>query len=839
MEQWLSLLIQIAIPVFKTLVYARTSNLLSELQIGIDTEREKQTQKMFDWMGIDNPFQETSQAIVPTKPEHPITSLVENASWVIQQTGLSLQQVGFEQQKALQQQLVAYQRETLFHLAGSQRETALKLPEVSKILENWPLRLFPSQLLETSPSTEILPLRIFFAPPQVQFESVDQFKNKLPEIELRLAQALREFLGKNYPLSSRVRPTEFIGGAWESKRFHSEASIKALFGFLKSEPTLILESEIEGDYLNFRMAYWGLGQKNYSYQTLLSFSYREFLYNSAKARAKQWKSIRDKLLAFGKTREEIERLGGTNYSNLTVLEEEELLESAGINPAHLALEYSIGNAECEDLLNFLTLCHCLVAGWVADIHHLTHSDSLPLLPELLPNLIQDSFKDSLMKSLIQTTVASYSTMLSSLAQKRPYWQPELALKLAQSLAKLPDKSWAKQQIKASLSLWLQQRQIETTEEPWRQIESVLTVNDQEYFEQLHTCLIAIADSEDVAKVEEILAAIATLKRDRHIANVTLAQTITGFQNSIAAIALTSSPSEMESNFPLLPPSGNFSYSPEHQQLLVSAGDDKIIKLWQLESLPPLESTPTRILNSHAGKILTLTLSPNGETLATVDQTDERSFIKLWDIRTGQLLRTLFGHRKPIQALAISGDGNTIASGSHKIKLWDLSTGNPLRMLYGHRHSVSCIAISDKAEMVVSGGEDSTIKVWDVNNEALCYTLSDHKDGITTVILHPNGEILISSSRDGCIKLWELNTGRLLNSLTGHIGAVHGIALSTDGQYLVSGGADKTIKIWDVLTGECLQTLTGHSDAVCAIALSVDGHTISSGSWDKTIKIWRV
>jgi hypothetical protein len=83
----------------------------------------------------------------------------------------------------------------------------------------------------------------------------------LPEIEQKLTQILSEFLSQNYPLSSQERPTEFLPGAWDSKRFRRESSIKALFEMLKSEPTLILESELVGDYLNFRLAYWGMGQK--------------------------------------------------------------------------------------------------------------------------------------------------------------------------------------------------------------------------------------------------------------------------------------------------------------------------------------------------------------------------------------------------------------------------------------------------------------------------------------------------------------------------------------------------------------------------------------------------
>ena len=76
-----------------------------------------------------------------------------------------------------------------------------------------------------------------------------------------------------------------LDGAWDSKLYHGGSSIKALFSMLQSEPILILESEIDGDYLNFRLGYWGLGQENYSYAPVVTrLPFREIIYESAKTR---------------------------------------------------------------------------------------------------------------------------------------------------------------------------------------------------------------------------------------------------------------------------------------------------------------------------------------------------------------------------------------------------------------------------------------------------------------------------------------------------------------------------------------------------------------------------
>ena len=82
-----------------------------------------------------------------------------------------------------------------------------------------------------------------------------------------------------------------------------------------------------------------------------------------------------------------------------------------------------------------------------------------------------------------------------------------------------------------------------------------------------------------------------------------------------------------------------------------------------------------------------------------------------------LLRTLSGHTDAVTSVAISPDGQTLASGSRDetIKLWNLATGKELRTLTvhtsGHISWVTSVACSPDGQTLACRGYAGTIKIW--------------------------------------------------------------------------------------------------------------------------------
>nr|MDZ8047853.1 serine/threonine-protein kinase [Nostoc sp. DedQUE02] len=251
------------------------------------------------------------------------------------------------------------------------------------------------------------------------------------------------------------------------------------------------------------------------------------------------------------------------------------------------------------------------------------------------------------------------------------------------------------------------------------------------------------------------------------------------------------------------------------------------------------------LKGHSSDVNSVAFSPDGTTLASAS--DDKT-IKLWNIASGEEIRTLQGHSNWIWAVGFSPDSKTLASGSADttIKLWNLETGKLIRTLQGHTDGVTSVAFSPDGKTLASGSasKDMKIKLWNLETGKLISTLEGHTNGVPSVVFSPDGKTLASGSKDKTIKLWNLKTGKLIHTLKGHNDKVNSVAflpsVSPNGVTLVSGSSDKKIKLWNPVTGKEIRTLETGSGYIYAVAISPDGHTIAGGgSGENILKIWQL
>ncbi|MCD8487657.1 MAG: hypothetical protein LRZ84_13220 [Desertifilum sp.] len=271
-----------------------------------------------------------------------------------------------------------------------------------------------------------------------------------------------------------------------------------------------------------------------------------------------------------------------------------------------------------------------------------------------------------------------------------------------------------------------------------------------------------------------------------------------------------------------------------------ASDYEVVKVWDVNT-GELKST----LSSDATEapVTSVSLSPDGQLLASA-----KGDIEIWNLSTGQPIRTLEAEDWTT-IVAISPDGKTLASSggdpvdqNGSLQVWDLTSGELIRTNYYVACEISSLAFSPNGQLLVLTGSNleankGIIQLWHLETGKPRFTL---EPAVTPygVMFNPDATMFAVGCNDQSIKLWNSATGGLVQTFTGHQGSVYAVAISSDGKLLASGSEDGTIVLWGLETGEKLQTLSGHRGGVRAIAFSQDRKTLISGSQDRTLKVWQ-
>ncbi|KAI9890168.1 MAG: hypothetical protein M1814_004450 [Vezdaea aestivalis] len=288
---------------------------------------------------------------------------------------------------------------------------------------------------------------------------------------------------------------------------------------------------------------------------------------------------------------------------------------------------------------------------------------------------------------------------------------------------------------------------------------------------------------------------------------------------------------------------------------------------------------TKVLRGHTNGVMCLQLNDSILATGSYDNT-----IKIWDIETGECIRTLEGHIRGIRSLQF--DDTKLVSGSmdQTLKIWNWRTGDCIATYNGHTGGV--VGVHFAGRLVASGSTDTTIKVWNFKTNGT-FRMKGHTDWVNAVRIDNDSRTLFSASDDTTIRLWDLESGKSVHVFKGHTGQVQQLVLlpnefelnfdasqvtneegvpspapsaethspSPDSaeqhkkdilsdfpdsrprppRYILTSALDSTIRLWDTQTGACLRTFFGHIEGVWGLA--ADTLRAVSGSEDRTLKIW--
>ncbi|MHB2020617.1 MAG: protein kinase [Candidatus Xenobia bacterium] len=275
---------------------------------------------------------------------------------------------------------------------------------------------------------------------------------------------------------------------------------------------------------------------------------------------------------------------------------------------------------------------------------------------------------------------------------------------------------------------------------------------------------------------------------------------------------------------------NFVCVTDNLEVLVSGGDDKVVKATQVEGPPNY-----RYFEGATREVTCGGLSQNGRWIVAGGRDQA---VRFWELSSGRLLRVI-DNGAPVRTLTLSRDAWWLFVGTEDgaIRVWHQPSARCLRVQAAHSGPVTALCLSPDEMVLLSTGEDRMVRMWDVASGKCLTQWEAHRGPITAAALTVNR--VATASADRTLRVWDLDAGCLLQTCEGHTKAVTSVAFTPDSNWLISGGADETVRLWEAETGRELHKLEGHTNKVISLCTSREGDTIFSGSLDGVVLRWQI
>jgi WD40 repeat protein len=265
------------------------------------------------------------------------------------------------------------------------------------------------------------------------------------------------------------------------------------------------------------------------------------------------------------------------------------------------------------------------------------------------------------------------------------------------------------------------------------------------------------------------------------------------------------------------------------RIALAGSESGSVRLWDLDS----GRTFWTFRERHS--VLAAATTPSGYGITALgDHT-----LKVWNLKSGQMVRTLKGHSGPVVAVAAMPNGRHAVSGSkdRMLRLWDLETGDSLNVFQGHAGSVNSVAITPDGRCAVSASSDKTLRLWDLDSGQSIRTFEGHFDAVNSVVVTRDGDRIISCSDDRSLRVWNLENASILRTIDDHSGGSRGVAVTPDGRSALSTTSHFLLAIWDLDSGEIIRNLASYADTPFSVAIAPDGRFAASGHQYGMLRVW--
>jgi WD40 repeat protein len=237
-------------------------------------------------------------------------------------------------------------------------------------------------------------------------------------------------------------------------------------------------------------------------------------------------------------------------------------------------------------------------------------------------------------------------------------------------------------------------------------------------------------------------------------------------------------------------------------------------------------------------------SRDGARLATGS---EPGWVRLRDARTGKLQCTLGSLVSEASSVAFSPDAQSVAAAGGdpledevaELKLWDARTGRLLRSRRRGGDFLNLVAfLPPGGPLPPRSDEVGTLQLWDTRPGGRQWLVVAYDP--TPSHLSPDGKTLADAGGGEAVTLRDARTLRLQRTLQPRGHQVEAVAFSSDSKTLAVATAPSTgndLELWDVRTGRLKRSIPALGTKVNSLAYGQDCRTLVTGDERGALELW--
>jgi WD40 repeat protein len=297
--------------------------------------------------------------------------------------------------------------------------------------------------------------------------------------------------------------------------------------------------------------------------------------------------------------------------------------------------------------------------------------------------------------------------------------------------------------------------------------------------------------------------------------------------------------------------------------LLSSSYDNTIRLWDVRAEKTLRIIRGQVGGGRRGQVVCMTLTPDDRLLLVGGWFDDeergRHPIRIYDWPKGTLRGLLDGHDRPLRSLAISPDGQFMASGDFggTLRYWRRTPDGfePLVFVQAHTDRVSNLVFDPTGgKLLVSTGYDGIARFWSYGPTGIKETSALRPLSLPTIygcVWRPDGAVIAFAGattllnpqgNDGEVRFYTRDgkpTGQpIVQKDTG----ITAIDYSPDGRRMVVGcgypGTDTRAWVYSVPDNKIVAEFGGHDNTINDVKFLGDGRTVASvGSYNNAVLRW--